>query len=159
MRVTRTIKLCTKLHKWIYCEYIQWLSTQQSKAQPSEPDPTSTMQRLTPKVHVTNVTLSKGQASVDQATSSNATLTTVTPLSTLLPPPSPQPQQPPRAMPSSMSLIPMGPGRFFDACVPGGCAFSHPLPKWLFTTENHIFLSMDKFWPNFSFILKFAANF
>ena len=53
----------------------------------------------------------------------------------------------------------MGPGRIFDACVPGGCAFSHPLPKWHFTTENHIFVSVDKFWPNFSFILRFAANF
>ena len=27
------------------------------------------------------------------------------------------------------ALNPMGPGRFFDACVPGVCAFSHPLPK------------------------------
>ena len=57
--------------------------------QPSESEATSTMQRLTPKVHVTNVTLSKGQASVDQATSSNATLTTVTPLSTPATPPQP----------------------------------------------------------------------
>ena len=73
--------------------------------QPSESETTSTMQRLTPKVHVTNVTLSKGQASVDQATSSNATLTTVTPLSTLPPSPTtPQPVQPPTSM-SSVSLM------------------------------------------------------
>ena len=62
---------------------------------------TSTMQpRLnstTTKVLVTNVTLSKGQASVDQATSSNATLTTVTPLLTTTT--SPQPPM------SSVSLV------------------------------------------------------
>ena len=51
-------------------------------------------QQLTLKVLLTNVTLSKGQASVDQATSSNATLTTVTPLLT--------PPQPPM---SSVSLV------------------------------------------------------
>ena len=68
--------------------------------QPSESETTSTMQRLTPKVHVTNVTLSKGQASVDQATSSNATLTTVTPLST--PPPPPATPQPPMSPSSAL---------------------------------------------------------
>ena len=52
-------------------------------------------------------------------------------------------------MASGSSFNPMGPGRFFDACVPGGCAFSHTLPKQLFTTENHIFCP----WTNFGQIL------
>ena len=77
----------------LHYDYVQWLSSLQSKAEPSEETSTMQPQQLTLKVLLTNVTLSKGQASVDQATSSNATLTTVTPLSTP-PPPATTPQPP-----------------------------------------------------------------
>ena len=39
------------------------------------------------------------------------------------------------------SLNPIGPGRFFDACVPGRGVFSPPLKKLFFTIETH------GFWP------------
>ena len=57
------------------------------------------------------------------------------------------------------SFNPIGPGRFFDAYVPGGDVFSSPPQKWLSTPKKGHFSPWYTMRHNSSFILRYFANF